>query len=551
VCIGLALLELWSGRYQLQADGVSYLDMSDAFLRHNWGILINPYWSPLYPFLVGVATWLIRPSANWELPVMHAVNFAIFIGALASFEFFLREVIRVCGQEGGQEDSLSALPLPAWMWQVLGYCLFAWSTIVLNSGLFEVTPDLLVAAFVYLDAGLVLRLRSGANPSRTSLLLGLTLGLGYFAKAILFPVAFVFMAVAFLVAGGWREAIRALALTFLIFGAIAAPLFLGISKMLGRPSFGESGKLNYAWYVDGEDSLRFYSTSPPPYLTHPLSRVHREPNVFEFGQPFRATYPLLFNPSYWNDGVKVQMNMKGQLRVIAHGLVVFYLYLVERMWGLIGGFLILFFMSPNLPRRLKDILKGWPLLVCGAAAPCLYVFVHVEPRFLSAFVVLVWLGLFSGIRLQKSQDSIKLGAIATLVIATSMMIFTARYVVYHLVDPFPHLRGHGGEYYQVAESLDGKGLRAGETVAIIGKAERAMLWARLARVRIVAQISPDDADEFWLADPRVKAEVLKAMAGTGAKAVVTEMTPPSDGSSDWQSVGNTKYFVHFLGWWKN
>ena len=66
VCIAFALLETWSGRQLLNQDGISYLDMSDAFLRHNWHLLVNPLWSPLYPFLMGVATWLTHPSAQWE-----------------------------------------------------------------------------------------------------------------------------------------------------------------------------------------------------------------------------------------------------------------------------------------------------------------------------------------------------------------------------------------------------------------------------------------------------------------------------------------------------
>ena len=57
-----------------------------------------------------------------------------------------------------------------------------------------VTPDLCVATFVYLDSGLLLSLRASSQRSRICLLLGLTLGLGYFAKAILFPMAFVFIA---------------------------------------------------------------------------------------------------------------------------------------------------------------------------------------------------------------------------------------------------------------------------------------------------------------------------------------------------------------------
>jgi hypothetical protein len=548
VCIGLALLEVWSGRQYSDPDGISYLDMSDALLRHNWHLLINPYWGQLYPFLIGVATWLTRPSAYWEFTVVHVVNFFIFLGALTSFEFLLRQVIGVRGQENERQEANSPLPMPIWIWQLIGYSLFAWSTFVMINGLRKVSPDLLVATFVYLDAGLLLRLRAGSRKPLTILLLGLTLGLGYLAKAIMFPIAFVFMTVAFLAAGGGRKAVLSLAVTFLVFVALAGPLFVGISRMTGRPSFGESGRMAYAWFIDGEEALPFYSTSPAPYLIHPLNRIHKDPNVFEFGRPFRTSYPLWFDPPYWDAGVKVRMNVRGQLRVISESLIGFYSALVAPMWGLVGGWLILFLMSPNLPQRFQNIVKMWPLLIPGTAAPCLYSMVLVQPRYIAPFVVLLWLGLFSGIRFQNSRESTKLGTVATLVISASMMVLTVQFVVYHLVAPLPILRGHGGMYYQVAESLNREGVQPGEAVAIIGSGWDGMFWARLARVRIVAQITLDDADGFWrAADPRVKAEVYEAFARTGAKAVVTEMAPPPEALTDWQRLGSTHYHVHLLG----
>jgi hypothetical protein len=219
VCIGFGLLEAWSQRRFINEDGVSYLDMSDALIQHNWHLLINPIWSPLYPLLIGVATWLTRPSAHWELPIVHTLNFVIFLGALASFEFLLRQVISVLGQEDGREDADSSAPLPVWIWQLLGYSFFLWSTIGMIWGPRMITPDLLVAMFVYFDVGLLLSLRESAGRSLTCLLLGLTLGLGYLAKAILFPMAFLFMLVAFFMIGEWKKELRHLALSFLVFCA--------------------------------------------------------------------------------------------------------------------------------------------------------------------------------------------------------------------------------------------------------------------------------------------------------------------------------------------
>ena len=99
-------------------------------------------------------------------------------------------------------------------------------------------------------------------------------------------------------------------------------------------------------------------------------------------------------------------------------------------------------MSPNAPRRFKNILRSWPLLVPGVAALCLYLLVSVEPRYVAPFLVLVFLGLFPGILLENPKDAAKRTVISTMVIATSLMVLTALFVVYHLAG-FP--RGDPGE----------------------------------------------------------------------------------------------------------
>ncbi len=546
VLVSLALLELWSGRYYTDPDGISYLDMSDTFLRHNWHLLINPYWSPMYPFLLGVATWLLRPSAYWEFVVVHFVNFLVFFAMLAAFEILLREVMQLAAEKREDEEAGSIIPLPPWMWQMLGYSLFAWSAFVMINGIRKVSPDSLVATFVYLDAALLLRMRRRGLVLKLCLILGITLGLGYIAKAILFPMAFVFMVVALVLGYGLRKKTAPLALTLLVFVALAAPLFLNISRVVGRPSFGEVGSINYAWFVDGEEALHFYSALPARYLKHPIPLIHKNPNVFEFDEAMKPTYALWFDPAYWNAGVKPRFEVKGQLRVLSQSLTDFYAHLVLPMWGLIAGFLILLLMSPDLPFRLKDIAKAWVLILPGVVGLSLYALVLVQERYIAPFAVLIWLGLFSGIRIRKSQESARLGAVTTLVVAGSLMVLTLQFVVFHLVEPLHILQGRGGMYYRVAESLNKAGLQPGDSVAIIGSGWDGMFWARLARAQIVAQIIPEDADGFWRADSGTRADVFAAMARTGAKAVVTESAPPSAAAANWQWTGVEHYYVHFL-----
>jgi hypothetical protein len=555
VCIGFALIEAWSQRQFINEDGVSYLNMSDWLLRHNWHLLINPVWSPLYPFLIGVVTWFTRPSAQWEVPLVHVLNLVIFIGALASFEFLLCRVVCAFRQERTQEDAGSAARLPVWTWQLLGYSLFAWSTFGMIWAPRMITPDLCVAIFVYLAAGLLLGLRASTKRSRICLLLGLTLGLGYLAKAVFFPVAFVFMAVAFFVIGEWRKAVGPLAITFLVFCAVSAPLFISISKRVGRPSYSEAGNLNYAWHVNHITAGKvaghafFPSASgPPPYLKRPMTLLHKRPDAYGFREPVAFSYPPRDDMEYWDAGTKAVLNPQDQLRAIAKNLIVLFRDThILPMSGLIVGGLLLLLIDPNVPRRFKNILRSWPLLVPGVAVPCLYLLVNVEPRYVAPFLVLVLLGLFPGILLQNSKSASKRVAFSTVVIAAPLTIVSALLVVYHVAG-FPRVEpSHGGMLLQVGKSLNRAGVLPGEDVAVIGDGSDGCRWARLARVRIIAQILREDADDFWqVSDARVKAEVYDAFARAGAKAVVAEETPSAGDLADWQRLGDTHYYVHLL-----
>jgi len=55
VLLAGALLQAWSDRHGITPDGVSYLDLSDAVVDGSWRGLVNAYWSPLYPLLLGLA----------------------------------------------------------------------------------------------------------------------------------------------------------------------------------------------------------------------------------------------------------------------------------------------------------------------------------------------------------------------------------------------------------------------------------------------------------------------------------------------------------------
>src|SRR6202161_3865766 len=77
--LALGLFHAWLGRYAMDPDGISYLDVGQSFFRHDWQNAVNAWWSPLYPWTVGLVLGIAKPSPRWEFPVASLVNFGVFV----------------------------------------------------------------------------------------------------------------------------------------------------------------------------------------------------------------------------------------------------------------------------------------------------------------------------------------------------------------------------------------------------------------------------------------------------------------------------------------
>ena len=89
VLLGLAAYQAYAQRYVISPDGVSYLDLSDAIVTGHLSRLVNLYWSPLYPALIGVARLLTGAGPRTEVALVHAVNLGCFAAMLGAFEYML------------------------------------------------------------------------------------------------------------------------------------------------------------------------------------------------------------------------------------------------------------------------------------------------------------------------------------------------------------------------------------------------------------------------------------------------------------------------------
>ena len=81
----------WTARHSSNPDAICYLDLSDAFKSGHWLGAINAIWCPLYPALLGIASFIIKPNAYWVFPMVHLVNFGVYLVALVSLNSHERE----------------------------------------------------------------------------------------------------------------------------------------------------------------------------------------------------------------------------------------------------------------------------------------------------------------------------------------------------------------------------------------------------------------------------------------------------------------------------
>jgi hypothetical protein len=293
LAICLAAVQVWAAitSQSMNPDGISYLDIGDAYFRADWQNAINPVWSPFYSWLLGFVNFVFKPSMSWQFPTVHIVNFLIFLAALLSFEF-------MWGKIRASEAEQDFLTISGPLWWTLGYMLFIWISLSLIQ-IWSVTPDMLMATFVFLAAGLVAQIRAGDHELPIFLQLGLVLGLGYLSKTFMFMIACVFLGITAYIVWQTKVSLSRFFFALATFLFISLPFILLISDKKGRFTIGEVGMLTYARYVNGVP-YPHWQGDPIGKITliHPSHIIYQAPPVYEFGDPIGGTYPISTDPSY-------------------------------------------------------------------------------------------------------------------------------------------------------------------------------------------------------------------------------------------------------------
>lgn len=552
-------LQAWARRHvsadglaYMGPDGISYLDIGDAYMRGDWYVAVNAMWSPFYSWLTGLWLLLLKPSSFWEFTVVRLLNFLIYVGALISFAYFLRALRR--DRQLQNNDAL----LPEWCWLIFGYTTFIWTSLFMNR-VWRTSPDLLLAAQIFLICGLVLRIRTAASRRDLFAALGVVLGISYLTKTIMFPLALVFIAVVFLLARrsmGLKPALLRAGITLVIFLTLAAPFVIVISRAKQRFTIGDSARLNYAWYVNGTTRFTHWQGKPAGSGTplHTTRKIFDAPAVYEFNGAAGVSYPPWYDPAYFYEGVTPHFSMRQQVAAVWRNLTGLYGFLLYRFFivALVFALFVLLYQSGKVQVIARNLLAYSFLMVPALIALMLYFLINIEPRYIAPFVAVIALSSLAGVQLAQTSETrrlvsgVSLGLLLFFVL--SILPHTAR-LAYSAVRDLSTGRSELRDVqWQVAYQLQQHGVQQNDRVASVGNTMFAA-WPRLARVRVVAEVPStpgNEAEKFWAVDEVTRAQALAAIAGTGARVIVAEAAPSWAIREGWQRLDNTNYLIYVL-----
>ncbi len=503
-------------------DGLAYLDVARAYLQHNWHIAVNGYWGPLYSWLLALAMGICRPGVDTEFAVVRAVNFLVFSAALYAFSVCWHALADCCGRTDVNQTSIpEAAP---YIWITLGYLLF-----IVNFAWFVdlVSPDILVAAIVFAIAAFLFKLNDHLPHGVGAYAwLGALLVVGYYAKAILLYFA-VFVLGATAIQGFLSGNIRKPLTAILAFAALVFPFVVVLSQSTGHFTPGDSGRLNYAWFVDGPETKTWMNSDGAPLPFYPGPVAPGPVRVFRLPSLEGVTYAPWYDAARFDQRAHPAFNKHGQLRQLAINLQ----SLKEEFLGsgavLLVPLLLLACYTPKV--SLRNFASTWFCIVPVIAVFGMYLLVHLVTRFVLGFSLVLWGAAFASVRVPSGLQRLAQRAmlVGTLVFAA----ITTPGLLHYVVSP---RKDSVVRDIAIAEALPHYGLTPGSLVGSIGDGQVAY-WAHLARVSVVAEVWSIDSARFWSAPPAAQQAVLRSMTDAGAKAVIWREDSDQGCPADWIS----------------
>jgi len=465
----------------------------------------------------------------------------------------------------------------------------------------KVRPDALLQAFLlFAIAALLAHLAS--NRLGSAALMGVALGCAYLTKSFAFVFAFlciIMLAVFrwFWLKHGIKQILPAVLAAFTCFAIVAGPYVAALSIQRGRFDFGDSGALNYAWYVGGTEKMHLQPTqtgqfgSAEVHLKHPEKELLHSPLILSYAAMPYGTYPDWFDTTYWNEQIKPHFRLRDDLPRAARNCVLVGRYLFNHPEGLLLLALLVVFGArgfvasrPHLKGEMltpASKLAGGPEmwgtrrdgafwlvpLLLGVAIWGIYAIVNTEERYVTVAYLSIILTLFAALRLPDAPSEAALSAVrhqagdlrftASALVLLLALLATGEGLRIVFEDRRQlSIRGYPGGWYSpsmvhVADGLQSLGIRPGDSVACVGSIAclNDPYWARLAGVRILTEIyDPETPAYTFLASLPNRDQAIEVVRGQGAKVLVADFGSFRVSDSDrafrgWQQLGGTTFYA--------
>jgi hypothetical protein len=565
--------------YQIDGDAVAYMDIGDLMRSHQWAGIVNGYWNPLYPAALAIGNILFHPTRYTELHAYYMVNFGIFLLEMLAVVAFTDALIQL--RELRETSTAGRNPLPflldRYTLRYLGIAILVISS-QRELSLGKVRPDALLLAFLLFALAALLK-HLATNHLRYAALMGLALGLAYLTKS--FAFVFTFLCILALIAFRFvwqRQSISRIAasvvLVFVCFSIVAGPYIAALSHQKGRFDFGDSGNLNYVWFVAGTEKMHLQQNqtalfgAAEVHLQHPEKQLLDHPAILSYKQLPYGTYPDWFDTSFFNERIKAHMNLRLQITVIRQCLMRILRYMCNHpeAYALLT---VLLLLGARLHPAWRASANAFWLVpfALGIASLCIYGIVNVEDRYLSAAFLALLLPIFAAMRISPAapdpiaQDAgvqtiaPRTAASAAIVLLALLAVGESARIVgelrRHLVFALSPTGWYDHDIFPAAHALNTLGVGPGDTVACIGTMACTYdhYWARLAGVRILTEIYEPNRPLYpHLAAMPNREQVYDVARREGAKVLVGYfdpglMTGTNPVSAGWHELGETHFYA--------
>jgi len=449
--------------------------MAQGVVQGRWSDLLNGCWSPGYPAALSAGILVITQH---EQLAVKLINYLLFALACIGFSFLLKK------------QRLSVLQtIVCWTW---------WQFISISlMNVQRDSPDFAVAAIVFFLAGLLID--AMRDRAYQPILMGALIGVGYLFKASFLPIGLLVLLSLF-----WRNRRSAWIATVSLV-AIVAPYVISLSAYKGRVTIGDNGWLNWAIHVQRLPVPPIWYGDPiNGYPKHPIQRIGTNPEIVTFRDPFvHATYPLAYDASYWLEGVRSRISMPLILLAVHRSAVYYYGVLIQPVTL---ALIVLTLCLLALARfRIDRIFLTLGAL--GITGVLLFLPVHMEPRYIGAYLALISVAFIPCVQVRRRY----------LGIAAILFTLVGTYQTWRTLVRSPRIDDAN---FRFAKQLRGLGIHSGDSIAIVGDAYFSA-WAHLDSLHIAAQVP--DKDEMLQRNPKeLKAISSKLEHDLSLAAVISQ-----------------------------